>query len=114
MIRELAVAGEGIALLPSFIAAADLRAGRLTALLSDTLDADTAIYAVYPHRRHLSAKVRLFVDYLVGHCGPSPYWTRGSSPLGPTPERAPREVASRAAARAGSARSARGGDRFCA
>ena len=33
-----------------------------------------AIYAVYPHRRHLPAKTRAFVDFLVESFGPEPYW----------------------------------------
>jgi DNA-binding transcriptional LysR family regulator len=77
MIRALAVAGQGIALLPTFIVHEELRAGRLQPLLADSLVADTAIYAVYPHRKHLSAKVRVFVDFLTSHCGPRPYWDEG-------------------------------------
>ena len=41
------------------------------------LRADTQIQAVYPHRKHLSAKVRQFIDHLAEHCGPRPYWDEG-------------------------------------
>ena len=33
-----------------------------------------AIYAVYPHRRHLPAKTRAFIDFLADSFGPEPYW----------------------------------------
>ena len=35
---------------------------------------DTNIYAVFPHSRHLSAKVRALVDFLRQRFGPRPYW----------------------------------------
>ena len=35
---------------------------------------ETSVYAVYPHNRHLSAKVRAFVDFLSARFGPTPYW----------------------------------------
>jgi DNA-binding transcriptional LysR family regulator len=35
---------------------------------------DVAIYAVYPHRRYLPAKTRVFIDYLAESFGPEPYW----------------------------------------
>lgn len=61
----LAADGAGIACEPDFIVADELRDGRLVALLPGYATALSAIYAVYPTRRHLSAKVRLFVDYLI-------------------------------------------------
>jgi len=60
----LAARGAGIAFEPDFIVGEDVRAGRLVALLPDHPLAPSPIYAVYPTRKHLSAKVRLFVDYL--------------------------------------------------
>jgi DNA-binding transcriptional LysR family regulator len=62
---SLAAGGVGIAFEPDFIVDDDLRAGRLAALLTDYAPPPSPIYAVYPTRKHLSAKVRLFVDYLV-------------------------------------------------
>jgi DNA-binding transcriptional LysR family regulator len=59
-----AVEGIGISMEPDFIVAADLAAGRLVRILADYAPAPTSIYAVYPSRRHLSAKVRTFVDFL--------------------------------------------------
>lgn len=59
-----AIEGIGIAMEPDFIAAADLAAGRLVRVLEDFAPPPTGIFAVYPSRRHLSAKVRAFVDFL--------------------------------------------------
>jgi len=77
MIRQLLLAGEGLSLLPTFLVAEDLRRGRLEAVLADSLRADTQVHAVYPHRKHLSAKVRQLVDYLVRLYGPRPHWDEG-------------------------------------
>jgi DNA-binding transcriptional LysR family regulator len=60
-----AARGAGIALEPAFVVASDVRAGRLVPLLQDFAPAAIPIYAVYPSRKHLSAKVRLFVDFMV-------------------------------------------------
>jgi DNA-binding transcriptional LysR family regulator len=79
--RQLLLAGQGIALLPTFLVSRDLLEGRLRVLQMAGFDADIAIHAVYPHRRHLSAKVRHFVDFLVTHCGPHPYWDDGLDEL---------------------------------
>jgi DNA-binding transcriptional LysR family regulator len=64
MLAAAAVEGIGIALEPDFIVGADLAAGRLVRILKDYAPTPTGIYAVYPSRRHLSAKVRAFVDFL--------------------------------------------------
>lgn len=61
----LAVQGAGIALEPDFMVREDLRSGRLVALLPGYATAPAPIYAMYATRKHLSAKVRLFVEYLV-------------------------------------------------
>jgi len=65
IIRLAAVAGAGIAFQPHFIVGEDLDAGRLVQVLPDWRSAEMGIYAVYPSRKHLSAKVRTFVDFLV-------------------------------------------------
>lgn len=61
----LARQGTGIAFEPDFLVGDDLAAGRLVALLPGYVAVPAPIYALYPTRRHLSAKVRLFVEYLV-------------------------------------------------
>lgn len=74
VLRDVALAGAGIVALPSFIVGDELRAGNLVELLSEYVPQTHAIYAVYPHRRHLMPKVRAFVDFLVNRFGPEPYW----------------------------------------
>lgn len=64
MLVALAVAGLGIALEPDFIVAPEIRAGRLVPLLAEFRPATAPVWAVYASRRHLSAKVRAFVDFL--------------------------------------------------
>ncbi len=56
--------GLGVAIIPDFIAAASLQSGELVNLFDDYIIKDRGIYAVYPHRRYLPAKVRSFVDFL--------------------------------------------------
>lgn len=63
-VRGAALAGLGFAIIPDFVIAPDIKAGRLVPLLKDRLRDGAGIYAVYPHRRYLPAKVRVFVDFL--------------------------------------------------
>ena len=64
MLAAIAVAGAGIALEPDFIVAPLIESGALVEILKNFRPAPYNIYAVYPSRRHLSAKVRTFVDFL--------------------------------------------------
>lgn len=64
--RLAALAGFGFAAIPLVTVRDDIEAGRLVTVLDDYLLNLSAIYAVYPHRRHLSGKVRAFVDFLAG------------------------------------------------
>jgi DNA-binding transcriptional LysR family regulator len=73
-LRDAAVKGRGIALLPTFIVGADLQQGTLRSILSDYKAPELALYAIYPPNRHLSVKVRLFIDFLVERFGGRPYW----------------------------------------
>lgn len=63
--RAAAVSGLGFAMLPDFIAEPEIEAGRLVVTLDDRTFSGGGIFAVYPHRRYLPAKVRVFVDFLV-------------------------------------------------
>lgn len=62
---DLAVAGNGIALAPDFVASAHIAAGRLRVVLAEFTTAPRGIYAVYPHRRHLALRLRVLIDFLV-------------------------------------------------
>ncbi|HEX5639178.1 MAG TPA: LysR family transcriptional regulator [Burkholderiaceae bacterium] len=63
-LRAAAIAGLGILYEPDFLLGSALRAGQLVRLLPDYTGAGGEIWAVYPSRRHLSLKVRLFVEHI--------------------------------------------------
>jgi DNA-binding transcriptional LysR family regulator len=84
LLRELAVAGGGIILQPSFIVGAELARGTLVPLLTDYRTLDLSLFAVYLSRRQLSSKVRVFIDYLVeaiGEQAPWEQWHRSTTPV---------------------------------
>lgn len=60
--------GGGIALLPSWVVGKDIQRGDATVILPEyhakPTDADTAVYAVYPYTRNVSAKVRAYIDFI--------------------------------------------------
>jgi DNA-binding transcriptional LysR family regulator len=72
-----AVAGFGITRTPAFAAAGQLRAGRLVPILCNFEPELIHVYAVYPHARHLAAKVRAFVDFLARRYAGEPEWHLG-------------------------------------
>lgn len=63
--RAAAIAGLGFAALPDFIAKPALESGELVPVLEQWVPRGGGIFAVYPHRRYLPAKIRVFVDFLV-------------------------------------------------
>lgn len=69
ILRLAAVNGAGLIFQPRFIVAQDLQAGRLVQVLPEYASRELGIYAIYPSRKHLSAKVRTFVDFLVKQLG---------------------------------------------
>lgn len=74
LLAAAAAQGVGIALEPDFMVGDDLKAGRLVRVLEAFAAPVSAIYAVYPSRRYLSAKVRAFVDYLAARFAPPQNW----------------------------------------
>ena len=75
-LRDAAVAGMGITYLPSFIVYRELQQGSLIPILNDYTHASIEAYAIYPQTRHLSQRVRRFVDFLVERFKGEPYWDR--------------------------------------
>jgi DNA-binding transcriptional LysR family regulator len=61
-LRHLALNGRGLFLAPSFVIADDLASGKLVRLLPQHRGVEFAINAIYPHRHHLSTKVRNFIE----------------------------------------------------
>jgi DNA-binding transcriptional LysR family regulator len=78
VLHAAALGGLGLAILPIWLVGPDLQRGALNIVLSDYQVSpgalDTNIYAVFPHNRHLSAKVRALIDFLRRRFGPRPYW----------------------------------------
>lgn len=69
MLRQAAISGMGIAVLPESYVAQDIEAGALVRLLPayTIKDADKQVSIVYPGRRHVSAKTRSFVDFALAY-----------------------------------------------
>lgn len=63
-LMAFALAGCGVALLPEWLVQKALASGELVAVLPDYEFASQGIYAVYPDARHVSAKVRTFIDFM--------------------------------------------------
>jgi DNA-binding transcriptional LysR family regulator len=77
VLREAAIAGEGITLSPTFIVGNALRDGRLVEILAPFAPRPVGLHAIWPASRHLPAKVRLFVDFLASRFGDPPPWDAG-------------------------------------
>ncbi len=73
-LRMAAIQGTGLIRMPTYLVGKDISSGRLQAVLEDFEPESRPIHAVYMHRRHLSAKVRAFVDFLYQRFQPYPYW----------------------------------------
>jgi DNA-binding transcriptional LysR family regulator len=65
VLRDAAIKGRGVALLPTFIAGRALHAGTLRTFLGGFKAPPLTLYAIYPPTRHLAVKVRLFIAFLV-------------------------------------------------
>jgi DNA-binding transcriptional LysR family regulator len=77
VLREWALAGLGVALKSTWDVRRHLEDGSLVALLPGySFHSEVAIWAVYPHRRHLPVKTRVFIEFLAESFGPEPYWDR--------------------------------------
>src|SRR2546426_247673 len=84
VLREWALAGLGVALKSTWDVRRHLEDGSLVPLCPGyTFGTDVAIYAVYPHRRFLPAKTRVFIEFLAESFGPEPYWDKPTRALKP-------------------------------
>jgi DNA-binding transcriptional LysR family regulator len=75
-LRAAALAGQGVAKLPSFIVCADIAAGRLAVLMSEYPPKELGVYALYAPNRYLPAKTRLLIDHLAERFRGAPEWER--------------------------------------
>ena len=78
-LRDMALAGHGIVLLPTFISWQALDSGELVSVLEPNVPSRLNAWAVYPQTRYLSQRARLFIDFLVDRFGETPYWDSYSS-----------------------------------
>jgi len=73
-LHMIVAGGLGVGMIPTFEVGENLKSGKLEAVLEEWMIRDLAIYAIYPQTRHLSTKVRVFIDFLIEHFGAKPYW----------------------------------------
>ena len=74
---QAAELGLGLACVPAFVAGEALRSGRLIRLLASFEPDPYDVHVLYPHSRHLAAKVRLLVDFLSERYRQTPHWEQG-------------------------------------
>jgi DNA-binding transcriptional LysR family regulator len=74
VLRDAAVHGRGIALLPTFIVGADLQQGTLRTILPGFNVPEGSLCAIYAPARQPLQKIRVFIDFLVERFGGRPYW----------------------------------------
>ena len=73
-IRGAILEGAGVTRTPTFVVGKDIQVGRLVPVLCDYEILEVTIFLVYPQRRHLSPKVRAFVDFMAKRITETPYW----------------------------------------
>lgn len=79
-LRDMAVAGHGIVILPTFIAWQSLANGELISFLGPYVPVHLSAWAVYPQTRYLSQRARVFIDFLAERFGDTPYWDKNQQP----------------------------------
>ena len=75
-LRVAAINGSGLIQLPSYMIGLDIQSGRLKPVLEKYEPKPLPINLVYAHRKHMSLKVRSFVDYMQGYFETPPYWDK--------------------------------------
>ena len=74
VLHEWCLAGYGIAWRSTWEVESEIAAGTLVAVLDEFAAPPNGIYAVFPQRKHLPLRVRLWIDYLKHHYGQPGYW----------------------------------------
>lgn len=74
VLHEWSLLGNGLAWRSQWEVSDDIQAGRLKEVLKDFRGPENAVYAVFPQRKHLPLRVRMFVDYLKVQYGNPGYW----------------------------------------
>jgi len=87
VLKVAALAGHGLVCLPTYFVGDALQTGRLVTVLDDYTAPPLALRALYPHNRHLSAKVRAFVDFSPHALDENRHGTAGAEPPASNPRR---------------------------
>jgi DNA-binding transcriptional LysR family regulator len=74
VLHEWCLAGHGIAWRSTWEVEADIQAGRLQSVLDHFAAPPNGIYALFPQRKHLALRVRLWIDFLKHEYGRADYW----------------------------------------
>ncbi len=74
VLHDWCLAGHGIAWRSTWEVATEIRAGRLVTVLDEFAAPPNGIYVVFPQRKHLPLRVRLWIEHLKAHYGQSSYW----------------------------------------
>ncbi len=74
VLHDWCLAGHGIAWRSTWEVAAEIKAGRLQTVLDEFAAPPNGIYVVFPQRKHLPLRVRLWIEHLKAHYGQSSYW----------------------------------------
>ena len=85
VLHDWCLAGYGIAWRSTWEVDADIAAGRLVVLLEAFAAPPDGIYAVFPQRKHLPLRVRLWIDFLKHRYGQAGYWRTAAVPVAPEP-----------------------------
>ena len=89
LIREALLAGLGLGLRSTWDIGRELKRGELKIVLPEYRgSSNVAIFAVYPCREFMPAKVNVFIEFLAELYGPEPYWDKGLDLAKLTPKRA--------------------------
>ncbi len=80
VLHDWCLGGWGIAWRSTWEVESEIAAGRLCAVLEDFAAPPNGIYMVFPQRKHLPLRVRLWIDYLRQHYAQSDFWARGPAP----------------------------------
>jgi DNA-binding transcriptional LysR family regulator len=76
VLHDWCLAGYGIAWRSTWEVEGEIRSGQLVAVLEDFAAPPNGIYVVFPQRKHLPLRVRLWIDYLKHHYAQPGYWQK--------------------------------------
>lgn len=74
ILMQAAIAGQGYVLQPTFIVGDAIKAGKLSVILREFAPEPLGLYAVYPHRKLLATKLKVFIEFISSYFGDPPYW----------------------------------------